>query len=293
MLLKRVLKAVKPFRLISLVFTYVLGGGLVQYIKEMRDWSVFVQGAIFLLLAAISMDLLVLLRSLVDQRQWQEEMSLREAKQTRLVIAITAATFLTVAMTIFIHWMVLGLLWQGLGFLLATMIGLGILYYLSQAINSMRPFQILFEAGFFVVIPPAVAYFLQSEDLHRFLTMVVIGLVPAYLAYRLLVLLKRFGFDQRNEILTVVTQMGWQRAMTLHNALILFAYLLSALIAILGFPWFLIWPVFLTLPIGLLAIWLMERVRHGKKPIWRVMQFAAASIFLIPIYLLGFAFWTR
>jgi len=293
MIFKRVLKVVKSFRLISLIFTYVLGGGLVQYINEMRDWSVFVQGMLFLILAAISIELLVLLRSLLDPRQLAEEMNLRTAKRTRLVIAISAAIFLTVSTTIFIHWVVSGFLWQGLGVLLGTMIGLGILYYLSQVMNSLRPFQILFEAGIFVVIPPAVAYFLQSEDLHRFLTMVVIGLVPAYLAYRLLIQLKRIGFDQRHEILTIVTQMGWQRAMTLHNALILFAYLLSALIAILGFPWFLLWPVFLTLPIGLLEIWLMERVRRGKKPIWRVMQFATASIFLIPIYLLSFAFWTR
>jgi 1,4-dihydroxy-2-naphthoate octaprenyltransferase len=173
------------------------------------------------------------------------------------------------------------------------MIGFGVLYYLSRTGTSLRLFQILFEAGIFVVIPPAFAYFLQSQDLHRLLTMAVIALLPAFLAYRMLIYLKRLGFDQQNENLTIVTYMGWQRAMTLHNALILLTYLLMALIALLGFPLFLLWPVFLTLPIGILEIWLMERVRGGKKPLWRVMQFATASVFLIPIYLLGFAFWIR
>ncbi len=293
MIVKTIIKAVKPFRLVSLVFTYVLGGGLVQYVKQMRDWSGFVQGGVFLLLVALSLDLFVLLHALTNQSHWFEDMSLKMVKAIRLATAIMAATFLTVSTTIFIHWMTSGFLSQGLGFLIVTLIGLGLLYYFSQINNSLRPFQIIFEAGIFVVIPPAVAYFIQSEDMHRFLNLVVMGLVPVYLAYRLLIQLKRFGSDQQNENLTIATQIGWQHAMTLHNALILFAYLMLALIAILGFPWFLLWPVFLTLPIGLLEIWLMERVRHGKKPLWRVMQFATASIFLIPIYLLGFAFWIR
>jgi 1,4-dihydroxy-2-naphthoate octaprenyltransferase len=121
----------------------------------------------------------------------------------------------------------------------------------------------------------------------------VTALLPAYLAYRMLLQLKSLGIDQKHENLTIVTYMGWQRAMTLHNALILLTYLLMALITFLGFPWFLLWPVFLTLPIGLLEIWLMERVRGGKKPLWWIMQAATASVFLIPIYLLGFAFWIR
>lgn len=293
MIFKTVFKAVKPFRLMSLIFTYVLGGGLVQYVRQMRDWSRFIQGGIFLILIALSLDLLSLLRSLTDQRNWQEGMSLRTVRQTRLVIALTAATLLTVSMTIFIHWMISGIIWQGFGLLLAAMIGLGALYYLSRWVHSLKPFQILFEAGVFVVIPPAVAYFLQSEDLHHLLNMVVAGLVPAFLAYRLLVQLKRFGFDQQHDNTTIVTHMGWGAAMTLHNALILFTYLMMALIALLGFPWFLLWSVFLTLPIGLLEIWLMERVRRGKRPLWRVMQFATASVFFIPMYLLGFAFWIR
>jgi hypothetical protein len=65
------------------------------------------------------------------------------------------------------------------------------------------------------------------------------------------------------------------------------------LIALIGFPWFILWPVFLTLPIGLFEIWLMEGVRRGKKPLWGLMQFATACVLFIPIYLLGFAFWIR
>jgi 1,4-dihydroxy-2-naphthoate octaprenyltransferase len=293
MIFKTILRALNLFPLISLFVTYILGGGLVQYVKQMRDWTVFIQGIVFLILIAISLDLLALLQSLRDRQNWPEEMDLRTVRITRFVTAITAATFLTVSTTIFIQWMMSGIVRQGLAFILITMIGLGILYHFSRSQGSMQLFQILFEAGIFVVIPPAIAYFLQSQDLHRLLTLTVTALLPAYLAYRMLLQLKSLGIDQKHENLTIVTYMGWQRAMTLHNALILLTYLLMALITFLGFPWFLLWPVFLTLPIGLLEIWLMERVRSGKKPLWRIMQAATASVFLIPIYLLGFAFWIR
>ncbi len=293
MIFTTIIKSIRLFPLISLLTTYILGGGLVQYVKQMRDWTTFIQGGIFLILIALSLDLLTLLQSLGNRENWPNDVDLRTIRRMRLLIAISAATFLTVSTTIFIQWMLSGIVWQGLAVLLAALIGLGILYYLSQNEKSLRLFQMLFEAGLFVVIPPALAYFLQSKDLHRLLTMAVMALLPAYLAYRMLQPLENFGFDQKHEKLTIVTHMGWQRAMTLHNALILLTYLLMALVALLGFPWFLLWPVFLTFPIGILEIWLMERVRGGKKPLWRIMQFATASVFLIPIYLLGFAFWSR
>lgn len=293
MILKIVLKALKPFRLISLVTTYVLGAGLVQYIREMGNWSVFFQGLVFLVFFIIGIELIRVLQTLQDVNKWPEGMMLEEAKQARLVLALTSAVLMTVATTIFIRWMVNGILWQGLTFLIIGLIGAGVLYFLARALKDLRPFEILIEAVLFVVIPPALAYFLQSQDLHRLLTLVVIGLVPAYMSYRVLSGLKWFSRDQKYGNITIVTYLGWPKAMVLHNAMILLSYLIFALIAILGFPWFLLWPVFLTLPIGLLEIWLMERVRRGGKPQWPVMQFATASVLLLPIYLIGFAFWIR
>lgn len=293
MITKTLLRALKPFRLTSLVLTYSLGAGLVQYVRGIRTWPGFIQGLIFLLLFNISLEFLSLLQTLRVVNNWPEGMLLREARQVRLLIAIIAGTLLTVSTTIFIGWMLGDILWQGLAFLIIAVVIAGAFYYLSIVIEGLRPYQILIEDLLFVVIPPAMAFFIQSDDLHRLLTLVVIGLVPAYLAYRLIALLKRFPQDYKNDTATAVTQIGWERTMFLHNALILLTYLLFALVAILGFPWFLIWPVFLTLPIGLLEVWLMERVRRGGKPLWRVMQFATASVLFFPIYLIGFAFWIR
>jgi 1,4-dihydroxy-2-naphthoate octaprenyltransferase len=293
MAFKTVVKAFKPFRLVSLACMYILGGGLVQYIEHMRDWTVFIEGGIFLFLFAVSMDLLSRLQLLNDREKWPEGMTRESVKTTRIVVALTAAAFLTVVTSILIGWMAKGFLWQGLTFLLTGTAVAGALYYLTQVLDSLHIHQILVEVVLFVAVPPALAYFLQSQETNRMLTMAVISLAPAYIAYRLLEQLRDFTSDQRLGNKTIVTMAGWERAMVLHNAFILLVYFLIALCAILGFPWFLIWPIFLTLPIGLVEIWMMERVRQGKKPLWRVMGYASASVLFIPIYLLGFAFWIR
>lgn len=293
MVLKTVSKSLKPLRLITLVMTYLMGGGLVQYVREIKSWPVFIQGGIFMILLTLSIELLCLLQGLIEPNNWPDGMDARHAKQMRIILAAIAATLLTVAVTLLITWMQLGILWQGLVVLLLALMVIGGMYYFFQATPYLKSYRLLIEVLLYVVIPPAMAYFLQSNDLHRYLTLVVISLVPAYLANRILSQLQSFGRDQKFEVETVVTRLGWESAMFYHSALILLTYFLFALIAVLGVHWFLIWPVFLTLPIGLLEIWLMERVRRGMKPLWRVMRFAAACVLLIPIYLIGFAFWIR
>ena len=186
-----------------------------------------------------------------------------------------------------------GIVWQGVYFLLLTLVLIGGLYYFSAFNKKLQPYGILFEALLVVVIPPALGYFIQSESLHRLLTLVILGLVPIYMAYGLLEHLIHYGQEENSEQRTIATAIGWEKTMVLHNAFILLGYVLMALTSLMGFPWFLLWPVFLTLPIGLLEIWLMDRVRRGRKPLWRIMQFATASVLLIPVYLLAFAFWTR
>jgi len=293
MILRTIIKALKPFRLISLVLMYILGGGLVQYVQDMQSWSVFFLGGFFLIIITLSLELLILLQSLIEPEHWPDGMGLTEVKAVRMIIAAITATLLTASTTIIIGWVQMGILWQGLLLLLLAFFVIGGFYFVSQFDARFRSLALLIEVLLYVIIPPAVAYFLQSDEPHLYLTLVVISLVPAYLANRILSLLLSFGRDQKYEVETLVTKLGWKQAMFYHNAMILFSYFLFALIGVLGVHWFIIWPIFLTLPIGVLEIWLMERVRRGMKPLWGVMRFATGCVFFIPLYLVGFAFWIR
>ena len=284
---------IKPFRLISLLTTYALGLGLVQYVRSLRSWSFAIQGFLFLLLITLGAEALGQLSQIKIQNPKIRDLTEKQRRQLRMLLAVLSGSLLTVATTIFMSWMIAGVLWQGWLSLILLALLAGIIYYLTLSIQGISAYRILGEVLLFVIIPPATAFFIQSRDFHRLLTLTVIPFVAAYLCYPLLLDLKWYATDQRHERKTIAAMIGWEKTMVFHNALILLAYLLFALIALLNFPWFLLWPVFLTLPIGLLEIWLMERVRRGRKPLWMVMQVATASIYFIPMYLLGFAFWIR
>ncbi len=293
MIKKTIVQALKPFQLASLTLTYFLGVGLVQYVRGMRSWSMVFEGFVFLLMVVISTELIVLSDRLKERNQWLEGMQERHIRQIRWIILFINAAFLTVATMLVVGWMMRGILWRGLSFLLIVVVVACIGCFLTQVVESARSLKLFLETIIYLILPPALAFFLQSSDLHPFLTMTMVCLVPSYVAYRLFIQIRQFGFDQKRGSQTIAVKIGWEKSMVFHNASILLTYLFFALIALIGFPWFLIWPVFLTLPIGLVEIWLMERTRRGKKPLWRVMQTAAALVFFFPIYLLGFAFWIR
>ena len=293
MITKTLLQAIKPFRLVSLITTYILGAGLVQYVRTLRDYGLMIQGGIFILCLVLSVEFIRVIQQLLDPNNWPKDSLLNEIKRLRWTIALITATLLTVIVIILIDWMVRGILWQGLTLLLFGFFISLVVYYIADIRRSLLPYRILIEVLIFVVFPPAISFFLHSPEPHRVLSLVFLGFIPVYLAYRILVQIKSYQHDHQYEIITFVTYAGWERAMVLHNALILVTFLIFAIIAAIGFPWFLLWPVFLVFPIGLLEIWLMERVRRGAKPMWGLMQLAAGCVFFIPIYLVGFAFWIR
>jgi 1,4-dihydroxy-2-naphthoate octaprenyltransferase len=276
-----------------MLMTYLMAAGLVKYVRILKGWSLLIQGAFFLLLITLSLEFLILLQSLTLPVNRPQEIRQKDVKTIQIVLAAVAATMLTLATTLFFSWLEAGILWQGLVFLLIALFVVSAVYYLAHFSTVFKPFVLLIEVLLFVVIPPALAFFLHSDDLHPYLTLIVISLVPAFLANRLLNLLENYSYDQKHNTETLIGRIGWEKVIFFHNAFILLTYFLIALIAVLGVHWFIIWPVFLTLPIGLVEIWLMDRVRRGAKPMWRVMRIASACVYFLPIYLIGFAFWAH
>ncbi|MFH1964378.1 MAG: hypothetical protein ABIJ42_02450 [Acidobacteriota bacterium] len=292
MTLKTILQPLKPFQLIGLISSYLLGAGLVQYVNPLIDVDMMVQGGLFLLTFIIALDYLCGLQSTLKFDLWEDTSEI-DLIRIRWAYRIIAAFFVTFSTSLFVGWMVQGSLEPAAAVLWVVNLIIGMFYYLAQVHENLQPYQVLFEVILVVFSPPLMAFFLQSGSVHRFLTMSVVVLIPLYLSYRLLEDLVRFDLGSERQTDALGTKLGWDNMMILHNALILTGYALLAFMTLLGLPWFITWPVFLGLPIGLVEIWLMERVRRGYKPLWRIMQIATASTFLISAYFLAFAFWSR
>ena len=293
MIFSTIIKRFKLFHIASVTTAYLLGGGLVQYVRGMRSWTAFIQGLLFFLLLTISVELLKNLSSPAGPGNWSDGLRQSTIKQVRWVIAILAATMLTAATSLLLGWMLSEAFSQGFLVLVVLVILACVLNYFTGVSEKKLRYQIFVEVLLFLILPPAFAFFLQSNDIHWMLSLTILPFIPVFIAYRLLTRLMSYPIDQKNDNQTFVIRIGWEKSMVFHNALMLLVYLIFALIAIFGFPWFLLWPVFLTLPIGLLEIWLMERTRRGEKPLWVAMTVATLSVYYFPMYLIGLAFWVR
>lgn len=179
-------------------------------------------------------------------------------------------------------------------FLLMVLIFLGAFFY------SIPPVRLV-ELGYgelttsFVVasLVPAFAFILQSGELHRLVAMSTFPLIALHLAMMLAFELPDYANDIKFEKLTLMVRLGWERGLTLHNYLILAAYLLIGLAMLFGFPLSVALPALLSFPLGLFQIWYLNRIAAGAKPNWNLLGFLAILVFGVTAYLLTFSFWTR
>jgi 1,4-dihydroxy-2-naphthoate octaprenyltransferase len=140
---------------------------------------------------------------------------------------------------------------------------------------------------------PALAFLLQTGELHRLVAMSTFPLIFLHLAMMLAFELPDFANDLKYEKLTLMVRLGWERGMVMHNVLILAAYVLVGVAMVFGFPTPVALPALLTLPLGLFQIWYMNRIAAGAKPNWTLLGWMAVLLFGVTTYLMAFSFWTR
>lgn len=140
---------------------------------------------------------------------------------------------------------------------------------------------------------PAFAFLLQRGELHRLVAMTTFPLTALHLAMMLAFELPDYAADMKHNKRTLMVRLGWQNGMTLHNALILFAFLLLSLSIAFGMPLFIGLPAFIPLPLGLLQIWQMRRIAAGGRPNWTALTLTAIALFAATAYLFTLAYWTR
>ena len=142
-------------------------------------------------------------------------------------------------------------------------------------------------------VAPAFTFLLQTDSFHRLLPIVTFPLTLLALAYLLAADFSTFAMDTRLGRRSLLTRLSWQRAIPVHQLLVLFAFLLLAAAPFFGVPWGLVWPVFLALPAAALEIYWLQRLGAGGSPLWKFMNVLVPSVFGLAAYLIGMAFWLR
>jgi 1,4-dihydroxy-2-naphthoate octaprenyltransferase len=313
-LFRALLRAARPWSLAAGVLLYTLGGGIATYLGYLIDWPVYWIGQAAVTLLQLSSYFLQEYFDRVDQPPFQARpfktppyqapppLPPRPAEENqpepveieppRVIFLQAAAATLTIGAVMSVLLYAEGkfspvvLLFIGLTFLLA------ILY-------AVPPFR-LADSGYGELVTaimtanlfPALAFLLQAGELHRLLAMLTFPLTLLYLASSLAVSLRQYAEDVRRERKTLLTRLGWQRGMSLHNLLIGLAYITLALAAIAGLPWQLVFPPLLALPFGMFQIWQMSAIAAGAKPRWRLLFYMALAVVGVTAYFMNLALWT-
>lgn len=161
---------------------------------------------------------------------------------------------------------------------------------LKDTLNGFHEVLLSILMTFFI---PLFGFESQSRDIHRLILMIALPLFSLRMSAILTYELSTYASDLKTLNPTLLLRIGWQNGMFLHNALILFGFLLIALAVIFGLPIPIALPSMSVLLLGILQIWNMRKISEGKKPNWLALIIGDFSIYLLVIYFLAYSFWVR
>lgn len=288
----------RPLFLLGGILLYALGTGIARYLGTTIDWTTYLLGQGVVTMLQLSGQYLNEYYDVQVDRDNPNRTPftggsgvLGETGLPRSVAFMAAAATLTVTAVLSV------LLYRNhlINFQVLLILVLAVLGTIFYSVPPVR----LASSGYgelttsIVVanLVPTFAFLLQTGELHRLLALITFPLTALHLAMLIAFSFPDYATDLKYQKRTLLVRIGWQKTMTLHNILIGTAYLLLALGIAEGLPIRVIWPGFLTLPLGIFQIWQMNQIAAGAPPRWTLLTFTALALFGLTAYFLAFAFW--
>ncbi len=288
---REIARIAHPWLLLASLLTYALGAGIAVYLGEPVNWSTYMTGQAAMLMLLLSS---YFLREYFDRSPLLEP-DRKPGDPPRLMRANllqVASTTLTIGAALTVLLLARGTLNPSAFVLLAISFLLAIAYAVPPLRLAHSGYGELTTSIILANLTPAFAFLLQFGELHRLLAFLTFPLTFLALASGLALRLPSYAADVREERKNMLTRLGWQRGINLHNLLILIGFLLLGTAALAGLPWALTWPGLLGLPVGLFQIFLMTSISNGAKPRWGLLIIVAAATLVITTYFLNLALWT-
>lgn len=298
--IKLFLRMSRPLFLLGAAIVYALGVGIADYLGVPIDWGLYLLGQAFVTTLQLSAQYLnEYFDSPADAQNPNRTPfsggsgAVGPGKLSRNTVLLAAVTMLTIVASL----TVLLINRAPATPLLVVVLVLG---FLGAFFYSVPPVQLVssgygeLTTSFLVAfLVPGFAFLLQTGSFHRLLLVSGLPLTALHLAMMLVFEFPDYATDLKFEKETLLVRIGWERGMVMNNLLILTAFLLLGLAAILSVPAGIVLPSFLLLPFGLLQIWQMRVIAAGGKPNWTLVSLTGIVLFAGVAYMLAFAFWVR
>lgn len=283
------LRLSRPLYLLLAALTFCLGVSIANYLGKPFRADSFWLGLLAVILAQTAMSLLSEVFRLDA-----EPLTENETRHDRGVLRSNA---LYVAIAALTADAVIALLLLNSGHLSAAAFSFFLLSLFVVVAYSLPPFRNRGFGEFLLAvhlgyIVPTIAYLLQADETHRFLTLTIPVTFLAF-AYFIVMDFPSFASDRKFNRTTFLTRLGWERVVPLHHIFVLFGYIFLAILPLLGLSFALIWPAFLTLPFAVFQILQLRSIALGGGANWVLLTATALAVFGLTAYFLTLTFWLR
>ncbi len=284
------LKLTRPLHLLLAALTYALGASLPAYLGKPLNLLALWSGLASVLLLQAALALLTEVFRPGNEPLLQGETPQRKETLRNNALYVSLAALAAVAFLVYQLYLNGALAWAGFTFYLFSF-GLILLYAVPPIRLVNRGFGELLLAAHLAYLVPAIGFTLQFGENHRMLIFALVPLTALALAYFLILNFTTYENDQKYERGSLLRALGWERAVPLHDSLLIFAYAAFTLAAFFGYR--VLWTSLLTLPFAALQIVLLRNVALGGKPNWQALASTALAVFGLTAYFLALTFWLR
>jgi len=288
--IRRIFILIHPIEILLCLLAFWMGWGLANYLgATLRPIPQLVGGASVALFFASSNLLTEYFRTPGEQIIWGDTKADREF--TRFFILFVGVSFIALAGVLLFILNQSGYLKIETIIVLTLFILLGIANAVPPIRFANRSLSELSSAFLIASLSPTLAFLLQFGSFHRLLTLFTIPLVLLTVSYFITSNFRTYSEDLKYRRKSLLIGLTWQRAVYVHNAILLLAYLFIAAIPFFGVPFSLVWPALLTLPLAVFHVYQIRRLAEGAKPFWAIIISTATAILGLTTYLIALTFW--
>lgn len=291
------LRHIRPVHLLTSILLYVLGTGFARYLGESLNFSIFFLGLIWLVFLQVGFYFLgdhfqaPFDIGLYNRMTIEKDEPETKKYQPGDVLLFISFSFLSAAAVITILLGLQGVIDLAVAILMFLFfIGFVLLVVPGFAFDQYGIGEIVTSVSL-VLIPPAIAFILQFDSLHRYLVFGVFPLFPLHLAMIILFRLMSYRKDLWLKRNTILVRIGWKQGVFLHNLLIFSGFILFGIALTFGFSIRLAGLVFLTLPFAVYLVWYLTQLETGAPTRWLLITTLSLVVFFLPVYMLTFSSW--
>jgi hypothetical protein len=290
-MIKKVFSIIKPISILFILVTYFLGIGIAHYLgfpqKTDHIWNglilliAFQTGCVFL---GKYFELYLYPNYFYHEENSNPKKDQQEKNIQILNLLIGVAFFAICLIPTFSLLFASGLRITNLMIIVFTLFIISIVEMFPNQVSNWGLMELL-QAVYFANLIPLIAFSLQSNSFHRLLFFLTFPLFFLYFAYFIVSSLPIVIIKNHS----LISRIGPIISLRIHNLLVLLAYLTLLSGSLFDVPWKLIWPVLITLPIGLIQIWQVNQILKGHKPSFTPLIFTTITTTVFATYFMMLA----